>query len=267
MSTDRGVAIEFTALTFGIAYIVSGVLIVLGHYGYTVHNWVETFPQLVENAPFAIYILSPAIASYVVLRHRGRVAGPREWLATVFHFRNSAFVYAYVILVLGVYFLAHLVVSGPSPSALPFYTLLLSLPGNLVIGGLEESGWAYILQPKLDSVLGYVRSSLVMSGIWLAWHVPLFFIPGTNHSGGTIDFGMFAVQIVAFRFFYGAICRVAGAGKVFMCALAHTLFNAASARFGVPPTTWAGTIAANVCVVILALGAVAAHSLWQDKKN
>ena len=49
-------------------------------YLYTVHNWVGTPQQLLENLPFSIYILSPAIASYGVLRYRGRVSGPREWL-------------------------------------------------------------------------------------------------------------------------------------------------------------------------------------------
>ena len=28
--------------------------------------------------------------------------------------------------------------------------LFLSLPGNLFIGGLEEAGWTYVLQPRLD---------------------------------------------------------------------------------------------------------------------
>lgn len=267
MATDRRIALEFTAWTFGIAAVVSGALIVAGRYGYAVHNWVGTPQQLLENLPFSIYILSPAIASYGVLRYRGRVSGPREWLATVFHVRTSPVVYAYVLLVLAMYFLAHIVVSGPSPSTLPLYTLLLSIPGNLIIGGLEESGWAYILQPQLDSKLGYMVSSLLTSFIWLGWHVPLFFIPGTNHSSGFINFWMFAVQIVAFRFFYGAICRIAGRANVFMCVFAHTLFNAGSATFGIPPTTWAGTVTANACVLALAIAAVVVNACWTTKRR
>ena len=82
--------VQFTALTFGVAYLVSGALIVLGRFGYTTHNAVQTLPQFFEMVPFAVYILSPAIASYVVLRHHGVVAGPRQWLATVFYATNSA---------------------------------------------------------------------------------------------------------------------------------------------------------------------------------
>lgn len=92
--------------------------------------------------------------------------------------------------------------------------------------------------------------------IWLLWHVPLFFIPGTNHESGLIDFWMFAVQIMAFRFLYGAIFRTAGTNGVFLCILSHTVFNAASFTLGIPPTTWAGTLAANTGVLILALASV-----------
>nr|WP_300144287.1 CPBP family glutamic-type intramembrane protease [Propionicimonas sp.] len=255
--TDRRIIGQFTALTFCIAFSVSGALIVLGRFGYSVHGWVRSLPQFMMNVPFAIYILSPAIASYIVLKRSGTVASPKEWLATVFHARNSILLYGYVIAVLALYFLIHLAVSGPIATALPLYTFLLSLPGNLIIGGLEESGWAYVLQPRLNAALGYTASSLVTSGIWILWHVPLFFIPGTNQAAGLIDFGMFAVQLIAFRFLYGAISLVSGKGAVFMCVLCHTMFNAASSAIGIPPATWAGTLAANAAVGLVAVARVA----------
>lgn len=65
---DKKTTVQFTLLTFSIAYFVSGALIVLEPFGYSVYNWVHTFKQFLMNIPFAIYILSPAIASYVVLK-------------------------------------------------------------------------------------------------------------------------------------------------------------------------------------------------------
>ena len=82
---------------------------------------------------------------------------------------------------LALYFLIHVVVTGHWELKLPFYTFFLSIPGNLIIGGLEEAGWMYILQPELNKKYGYVLSSLIAGFIWILWHVPLFFIPGTNH--------------------------------------------------------------------------------------
>lgn len=261
--TDKKIAVQFTLLTFFIAYLVSGALIALGPFGYTVHNWVHTFQQFMMNIPFAIYILSPAIASYIVLRKNKQVADFMEWLKTAFYVKNNLFPYLFVIVGLVLYFLIHIAVSGRTEMALPFYTLLLSLPGNLIIGGLEEAGWMYILQPKLSKKYGFVLSSVITGIIWIAWHIPLFFIPGTNHGEALINFWMFAVQLMAFRFFYGAIYTISGKGRVFMCVLFHTMFNAASPIFGTTTMTWAGTIAANAAIVLVSIVTVVMY----DKKH
>lgn len=251
--------VRFTLLTFVIAYGVSGVLIILGNHGYATSGFPDSLPQVLANVPFAIYILSPAIASYIVLRRSGDVANLRQWLGTVFHVKNGVGLYAYVVGVLALYFLIHLVVSGPTGMAMPFSMFFLSLPGNLIIGGLEEAGWVYVLQSRLQTATGYLASCLLMSVLWLLWHIPLFFIPGTGHSAGVIDFWMFAVQLVAFRFLYGAISTIAGKGYVFLCVLGHTMFNAASSTLGIPPTTWAGTLTANAAVLLIAIATVAIH--------
>lgn len=145
--TDKKVTLQFVVLTFAIAYLVSGVLIVLGPFGYRVYNWVDTIQQFGMNIPFAIYILSPAIASYIILKKNNRVANLMVWLKTVFYAKNTIYPYLFVIAGLTLYFLVHAVVSGQAEMSLPFYTIFLSLPGNLFIGGLEEAGWMYLLQP------------------------------------------------------------------------------------------------------------------------
>lgn len=67
---------------------------------------------------------------------------------------------------------------------------------------------------------------------------------------------MFAVQVMAFRFLYGAIFTVSPRNAVFLCILFHTMFNAASFAVGVPPATWAGTLTANAAVLALAVAVV-----------
>ena len=257
--TDKKIIVQFTVLTFSIAYLVSGALIALGQFGYSVHNWVYSLQQFVMNIPFAIYILSPAIASYIVLKKNNKIADLKEWLKTVFYAKNNLSLYLFVSAGLALYFLIHLAVSGRTEMALPFYTFFLSLPGNLIIGGLEESGWMYILQPELDKKYGFVLSSVFVGIIWILWHIPLFFIPGTNHGEGLINFWMFAVQLMAFRFFNGAIYKISGKGGVFMCVLFHTMFNAASPIFGTMTMTWAGTVAANAVIVLVSIVSVVIH--------
>ena len=177
MVGDKKIILQFTVLTFGIAYLVSGTLIALGQFGYTVHNWVHSIQQFGMNVPFAIYILSPAIASYVILKKNNKIAGLKEWLKTVFYAKNKITLYLYVAAGLALYFSIHFAVSGATQLVLPFYMFFLSLPGNLIIGGLEESGWMYVLQPELDKKYGFVLSSVFVGVIWVFWHIPLFFIP------------------------------------------------------------------------------------------
>lgn len=260
---SKKIAIQFTLLTFCIAFIVSGTLIVLSQFGYTVYNWVDTPLQFISNIPFAIYILSPAIASYIILKKNEEINGVMEWLKSVFYIKNSMLVYLYVFALLAVYFLIHFMVTDNKELAMPLYTFFLSLFGNLIIGGLEESGWMYILQPELDKKYGYIRSSLIVGIIWLLWHVPLFFIAGTNHGEGIIHFGMYAVQVLAFRFVYGAIYKISGKGGIFMCILFHTMFNALSPVFGTMVMTWKGTILANALLIVIAFITVSVH----EKKN
>jgi uncharacterized protein len=257
--TDKKILVQFTALTFAIATLVSGALIALGPYGYTVHNWVYTIQDFAMNVPFSIYILSPAIASFIILKRNKKVVNVMDWLKTVFYAKNKIFPYLFVIAGLVLYFGVHLAISGRTELALPFYAFFLSLPGNLIIGGLEETGWSYILLPGLNKKYGFVVSCLIAGVIWSLWHIPLFFIPGTNHGEGLINFWMFVVQLMAFRFFYGAIYRISGKGCVFMCVLFHTMFNAASPLFGTMTMTWAGTIAANAALVLVSISTVAVY--------
>ena len=261
--TDKKVIVNFTALTFCIAYLVSGALIALGPLGYRVYSWVDTLPQFCANIPFAAYILSPAIASYIALKRSHKVAGLQQWLTAVFYAKNNGYPYLFVAAGLVLYFSEHAFLSGHIETALPFYAFFLSLPGNLFIGGLEEAGWSYILQPRLEQKYGYVLSCVFTGMIWILWHIPLFFIPGTNHAEGMIHFGMFAVQCMALRFFFVAIRRVSGKSGVFMCVLFHTMFNAASSVFAAVTTTWLGTIAANAAIVLVSMMTVAVSSKKQ----
>lgn len=202
MVTNKRIIVHFTVLTFCIAYLVAGSLIVLGKVGYRVYGWVNTLPQFCMNIPFAIYILSPAIASYIVLKKNNKTINLWKWLKTVFYVKNNVYPYAFVAAGLVLYFSIHAFSLGRVEMVLPFYAFFLSIPGNLFIGGLEEAGWAYILQPALAKRFGYIVSCIITGIIWIAWHIPLFFIPGTTHEEGLINFGMFAVQCMALRFFF-----------------------------------------------------------------
>lgn len=160
--SDKKVILQFTVLTFCIAYGVTSALIILGQFGYKVYGLVNSLQQFAMNIPFAIYILSPAIASFINL---------------------------IIVAGLMLYFGIHTTVSGRMGLVFLFYMFFLSLPGNFIIGGLEEAGWMNVLQPRLDKKYGSAFSSAIIGVIWAFWHIPLFFNPGTNHCDGGLIFG------------------------------------------------------------------------------
>lgn len=258
--SDRKIILQFTALTFCIAYGVSGALITLGQFGYKVYGYINSLQQFAMNIPFAIYILSPAIASYIVLKKNNEVSGLQEWLKTVFYAKNKLSVYLSVAAGIVLYFEVHMMVSGCDGRTLPFYMFFLSLPGNFFIGGMEETGWMYVLQPRLDKKYDFVFSSVLVGVIWVFWHIPLFFIPGTNHYEELINFWMFNVQVMSLSFFRGAIYKIAGKGYVFVYVLFHTMFNAASSVFISMTMTWTGTIVANAVIILFSIAIVTVYN-------
>ncbi len=150
-------------------------------------------------------------------------------------------------------FLTHIAVSGRVEWCFhfirSFYPCLVTL---LSVAWRNLAGCTYC-SLSLTKKYGFVLSAVFVGIIWTLWHIPLFFIPGTNHGEGLINFWMFAVQLMAFRFFNGAIYKISGKGCVFMCILFHTMFNAASPIFGTTTMTWAGTIAANSILVLVSI--------------
>lgn len=255
--TTKKSSLHFTLLTFSIAFFASGILIVLKQYGYSINTTLnQTLQNPWINIPFGIYIMSPAIASYLILQKNHQVKSFKDWLRTVFYVKNNIFSYLFIVGSLTLYFLIHLTVSDSTQNMLPFYMIFLNLPNNLFIGGLEEAGWMFILQPELQKRYGFFLSSIFVGLIWFVWHLPLFFIPGTAHYSGLIDIGMFAVQLISFRFFYGAIYKITGKGYVFMSVLFHTLFNATSPVVGILPMTWIGSIIANAAIVLISIVSV-----------
>jgi len=103
--------------------------------------------------------------------------------------------------------LTHTLLSGEATSFQPARELLADplglLPfalGILLFGPLpEELGWRGFALDRLQARWNGLVSSLVLAAIWAAWHVPLFFIPGTyqNEIGfGSAGFWLFMAALV-----------------------------------------------------------------------
>jgi len=227
-------------------------MVVLYHYGIVVDNHPWLFAVLMLGG------LSPTYVSYIVLKNNNEVSGFKEWLKNVFYVRAKVSHYLFAVLLVVLFVGVNTIVAGSAMDGLPpLYMYFVGLLMSFFMGGLEEAGWRYILQPELDKKYGFVVSSIVTGLIWFAWHIPLLLI-------GFIEFdlGMYAVSVLGMTFFYGAIIRISGKASVFLSVLAHTLTNMALSGFPFNPT-WLGTIVTFVVMVGVAMVAVSVHKRTQ----
>jgi membrane protease YdiL (CAAX protease family) len=113
----------------------------------------------------------------------------------------------------------------PPPAAIPGYLLLLAPLEILFLGGPlgEEPGWRGFLLARLLPRYGPVVAGLATGVVWFAWHLPLFWLPGSAQSG--IPLGYYAVTLLSYSMVLTWI-YVRSRGSVLLCILFHTSLDA-----------------------------------------
>ncbi len=146
----------------------------------------------------------PAIAAVIVVLRSNGTNGLRALLGSLLSWRWG---FSWWVLTLGgpVALVgagaALLAVFGTELSfapSIPWGQMALLLPVILVVGGPlgEEIGWRGYALPKLLMKHGPIAASLIVAGIWMLWHAPLFWVPGATQQGSSIP--VFLALVVAF---------------------------------------------------------------------
>lgn len=107
----------------------------------------------------------------------------------------------------------------PSAFAFPFIWLVMVL----ALGGQEEIGWrAYILEP-IETRFGFWAGNVVLGLVWAAWHIPLFFVPGSSQM--FMPFVAFTLGLIGECFFFSWVMKASG-GRPLSAVIAHGTINA-----------------------------------------
>jgi len=170
--------------------------------------------------PMLIGGLGPAIASYIIFRQFNENFGKKYFLKFIFYKKINRKVW----LIFGVYiiwrFLMVWIAFGIKEPISILY-MFLNLPLFIIGGGLEELGWRGCLQPKLEKVVNYFPSVIIVGIIWSMWHLPLWLIKGTTQSA--IPFGLYAFLGVVLSFTFTTIYKYTK--NLLLCVLSHAWFN------------------------------------------
>ena len=65
----------------------------------------------------------------------------------------------------------------------PVYITAIAIPLSTPVQAGEEIGWRGYALPRLSARLGLSSASIALGVIWACWHLPFFFISGTDKSG------------------------------------------------------------------------------------
>ena len=211
---DKKVFYGHLLLTFVIMGACWGFCIILGANGLTTSNqkWVYI--------PWFLGGISPAIASYIILKKNKKISGFADWIKHVFDFKHNIWSYLLAIIFPILQMIMMCLISGYK-EGLPLYYLPLMILAMIFAGGLEEAGWRYITFPELNKKYNFIISTLITAAIWWLWHLPLFFIPGVSQFQKS--FLVFGITILGLSFILSTIRKLTG--SVWLCILCHSIVN------------------------------------------
>ena len=137
------------------------------------------------------------------------------------------------------------------PNEAPVFTLIIGL---LVIG--EEIGWRGFALPRLQERFNSLTASLILGGLWAAWHLPNAFIPGLEFY--LTAFPVFLIYVVSMTVLFTWLANLTRS-SVWIAWLFHAAINV-SAGFlfiGDNLRQWwlsAGVFAVAALIIIIANG-------------
>ena len=98
--------------------------------------------------------------------------------------------------------------------------LLAYIPWTILQGGLEECGWRWYLQTKLE-INNFAVKMFVISIIWFLWHIPVYRLPWIT--AGSSNYLIFYLMILGNTFMFGVIKEKSKG--VLPCVVAHMLID------------------------------------------
>lgn len=79
----------------------------------------------------------------------------------------------------------------------PVYIMAIAIPFSTPVQAGEEIGWRGYALPRLSARFGLSSASVALGTIWACWHLPFFFISGTDKSGQSFPLYLLSVTALS----------------------------------------------------------------------
>ncbi len=211
-------------------------------------SWIVWLPLIIlnldttQNSPvgLALFMLGgfgPSIVGLFFLK-RSRTPDLKDRLLSVKSMGLKWFVLSLTIypLLFGCALLVHNLYDGEMPAG-ELLTDMLSNPIVFLISSIvifllgplaEEIGWRGFALNTLQQITSPIKSTLILSVVWWAWHLPLFLMPTTTHGESGINslfgYGYF-FTIVGYSVLFTWLCNKSKNQSILIAILAHFSIN------------------------------------------
>jgi membrane protease YdiL (CAAX protease family) len=214
-------------------------------------------------------VFGPGIAGILMTYREQGKQGRRDFWYRVFDFRRISLKwYGLIFLLFPVLHLIAIAINhwlGGSPPEFAFIKEAISMPAGILIvvilyllqAGLEELGWRGYMLDRLQAIWKPLTASLVLCIFHAFWHLPLFWVVGTNQSRWT-SVGNFAI-FVAFGLvntIYYTWCYNDNHRSTLAVILLHTVGNLSLDTFMLSGT------GEHISKAVIGLGAVLIAIAW-----
>ena len=134
----------------------------------------------------------------------------------------------------------------PAFGQTPLYIMAVAIVFSTPVQAGEEIGWRGYALPRLVRDLGLAPASIVLGVIWACWHLPFFFIPGSDNSGQSFPVYLLAVTAlsVAMAWLYWRTN-----GSLFLTMLMHAAVNNTAGIVSSPASTDANPFALSTALL------------------
>jgi len=215
---------------------------------------------VVRNIVVLPGVFAPALVALVLTaRSEGKEAA-RRLLSSIFRGPVAArwyvFAATYTAAIKLSAALLHRAIAGEWPvfGQTPWYALIGATLLSTPVQAGEEVGWRGYALPGLARRMGLARASVVLGILWACWHLPFFFMSGTDTSGQS--FPLYLAQVTALSVAMAFLLWRAG-GSLLPVMLLHAAVNntkdiVPSAEPSVTnPLAWSRSLVAWLTVALL----------------
>jgi membrane protease YdiL (CAAX protease family) len=152
---------------------------------------------------YLLGVFAPALVALVLTARADGGAGTLALLRRTVKWSVSARWYVFAVGYMAAIKLATALVlriatgDWPAFGQEPVYIMALAIPFSTPVQAGEEIGWRGYALPRLAARLGLSGASIALGIIWACWHLPFFFISGTDKSGQSFPVYLLSVTAIS----------------------------------------------------------------------